>query len=76
MDRQLSRQKVRLKISIMKTNTLFPVHFSILIQLKTTKTPVFVFITIISNSAAVCDDGGTLDSGNKYKFRLGIQTYS
>ena len=50
MDRQLLRQKVCQRISVMKTNTLYVSeywHFHSLFVLKTTKTPVFVFITEI-----------------------------
>ena len=49
-DHQLLGQKVRQRISVMKTNTLmFPEnwHFNSRFVLKTTKTAVFVFITEI-----------------------------
>ena len=50
MDCQLLRQKVRQRISVMKTKTkMFPEnwHFNSRFVLKTTKTPEFVFITEI-----------------------------
>ena len=43
MDRQLSQQKVRQRISVFPENWHFHSHF----VLKTTKTPVFVFVTEI-----------------------------
>ena len=47
-DHQLLGQKVRQRISVMKTNTLmFPENFNSRFVLKTTKTAVFVFITEI-----------------------------
>ena len=51
MDRQILRQKVRQRISLMKTyvHTMFPEnwHFRSCFVLKTTKTPLLVFITEI-----------------------------
>ena len=47
MDRQLLHQKVRQRILVMKTNTPENWHFNSRFVLKTTKKPVFVFITEI-----------------------------
>ena len=46
-DRHLSCKKVCQRVSVMKTNTLWNWHFDLLFVLRTTKTPVFVFITEI-----------------------------
>jgi hypothetical protein len=50
MDRHLLRQKVRQRISVMKTNTLYvsrELAFFLRFVFKTTKTPVFVCIAEI-----------------------------